>query len=160
MEGTIMGNRIWSKLSSGLSNYAAIIAVVVTSSLTYGQVDIINTDTGPIITLARNATWAMAGVGGSDNAFLFNLQPTTRSLCFAIVNNHTVSKTGFSVIVTSTMDPGIISYLSPSNHLGWALPSVAVLSSTDVVLNQQATLYDTIVPAGARGVISFSGGEA
>jgi hypothetical protein len=116
------------------------------------QTDIPVAQIGPYVTLVRQASWGVSGVGGINNGFVFTPYLPDTGVCVEIFNNSTTSNT-FTFTSYVAVDPMLVGIYS--NSAAWSTVNSATLNILGT-----SPLFIFVKSAGAAKVELVISGSA
>jgi hypothetical protein len=120
------------------------------------QIDILNTQTGPIRTLARNVNWNASGSGGLQNNFIFTPLFTNESVCLQIKNTDPTNAETAQFAVYGAEDQQVTSYASQSAYWSLLGPVAGVPQGALTVAAASSRNFFIQIAGQARVAIVFA----
>lgn len=131
-----------------------VLAILAISFPLFGQVDILNNSRNALMDLGRSLKWGSAGRGAIHNAYVFTPVSPSESFCVVVANNNPTSAHTFNLVVASTTDQQVTSYLTVPGSTRWVTASTV----TGATVAASSSYYNFFRINGAsRVAISITG---
>lgn len=136
-----------------------LLLILALATFAFGQADVVSSTIGPYLTLVRGANWGSAGIGNSNNAYIYTPWTTSAVSCVSIANNNPTNAHTYTINFLTTGDTNNTKYYStPSKQARWI--TIGTLTDSVPAGGVKVYSFNTLASASAQVNISATATQA